>query len=73
MKTKHPSGRPIRQPQKRSYGMWACRRTEFVNPRLNEPPIKRITSATDIHAVGFTDWRVGFLPDYENTAKGGKR
>lgn len=53
--------------------MWGWRRTDFVNPRLNAPPIPRITQATDIYAVGFTDWRVGFLPDYENAAKGGKR
>lgn len=72
MKGKHPSGRPIRKPQKRDYSMQKGRYIGFVCPRLNEPPIPRITQATDIHAVGFTDWRVGFLPDYESTAKGRK-
>lgn len=72
MKGKHPSGRPIRKLEKRSWGMWGWRRTDFVNPRLNAPPIKRITGATDLYAIGSTDWRVGFLPDYESVAKGRK-
>lgn len=67
---KHPSGRPIRQPNKRSWGMGGWRRTDFVNPRLNAPPIPRITSATDIHAVGFIDHRAGYLPGWEDSAKG---
>ncbi len=45
----------------------------FVCPRLNEPPIPRITQATDIHAVGFIDHRAGYLPGWEDSAKGGKR
>ena len=73
MKGKHPSGRPIRKSEKRSYGMWGYRRTDFVNPRLNAPPVNRITSATDIHAVGFIDHRVGYMPGWEDKAKGSKR
>lgn len=70
MKGKHPSGRPIRKPEKRDYSMRAHRYTEFVCPRLNEPAIKRITQATDIHAVGFIDHRVGYMPGWEDKAKG---
>ena len=73
MKPRHPSGRPIRKPEKRDYSMRAYRSMEHVNPRLNEPPISRITSATDIHAVGFIDHRAGYLPGWEDSAKGGKR
>lgn len=73
MKGKHPSGRPIRKPEKRDYSMRSYRYTEFVCPRLNEPPIKRITSATDIHAVGFIDHRVGYIGGWDDDAKGRKR
>lgn len=66
MKGKHPSGRPIRKPQKREYSMRAYRGTGFVCPRLNE---KR----HDTHAFGFIDHRVGDMSDWDNTAKGGKR
>ena len=73
MKPRHPSGRPIRKPEKRDYSMIAHRYVGFRCPRLNEPPIPRITSATDIHAVGFIDHRAGYLPGWEDSAKGGKR
>jgi hypothetical protein len=72
VKGKHPSGRPIRTPAKRDYSMQAHRYTGFRCPRLNEPAIPRITSATDIHAVGFIDHRVGYLAGWEDSAKGSK-
>ena len=66
MKAKHPSGRPIRKAEKRSWSMSSYRRTEFICPRLNE---KR----HDTHAFGFIDHRVGDMSDWEDTAKGSKR
>lgn len=62
---KHPSGRPIRKPEKRDYSMMAHRYVGFRCPRLNE---KR----HDTYAMGFIDHRAGYLPDWEDSAKGGK-
>jgi len=72
VKPKHPSGRPIRKPAKRDYSMQKGRYIGFVCPRLNEPGIPRITPATDIHAVGFIDHRVGYVEGWEDNSKGSK-
>lgn len=48
-KRKHPSGRPVRRPEKRDYSMMAHRREDFVCPRLNDT----IRPRHDTYAVGF--------------------
>lgn len=51
----HPSGRPIRKPERRDYSMRVDRWIGFRTPRLNP---QHIPQATDTHAVGFIDWTV---------------
>ncbi|EHP94876.1 hypothetical protein MetexDRAFT_0221 [Methylorubrum extorquens DSM 13060] len=55
MSRSHPSGRPIRQPNRREWPMVSAFAVGFRCPRLNP---QHIEQATDTHAVGFIDWRV---------------
>ena len=57
---KHPSGRPIRQPNRRDYSMARTVGVGFRCPRLNP---QHIEQATDTHAIGFIDWSVRAAQD----------
>lgn len=56
----HPSGRPIREPAKRSWAMASGFGIGFRCPRLNP---QHIPQATDTHAVGFIDWNIRAVQD----------
>ena len=56
----HPSGRPIREPNRRDYRMAGGFSIGYRCPRLNP---QHIEQATDTHAVGFIDWRVRAAQD----------
>lgn len=60
MSCHHPSGRPIRQPNRRDWPMASSFGIGFRCPRLNP---QHIEQATDTHAVGFIDWRVRAAQD----------
>jgi hypothetical protein len=67
----HPSGRPVRKENRRSWADGYRVEYGFRTPKLNPPAVPRIQGATDIHAIGFLNWEIR-QAQYELEMKGRK-